>query len=71
MAIKFASKQAPRALDTVAELYKIDSQMADIIHQLATVKKKEPQEIVDTTYRLHRLAVKRAALVDVINLFAS
>jgi hypothetical protein len=71
MTIKFAGKQAPRRLDTVAELFNIDHEMNGYIVQLGSDEHFEPQALVDTTYRLHHLAVKRAALVDVINLFAS
>lgn len=69
MAIQFKGF-APSALNTVAELNRIDCEMTEILHYLSTEERMEPQDIVDNTGRLHELAKARAALAKVILWFS-
>lgn len=69
MALIYSGRKAPRSLDTLKKLHSIDSEMAEIVDELATNPQMEPQYIIDKTERLHGLAVMRQALVNVIKFF--
>lgn len=60
---------APKALNVVEELKKLDSEMAGYVAYLAETKEIEPDDLINTTERMVHLAKARASLVEVTKYF--